>query len=77
MSPASAWHISKELVTKKSRPVTRPGGMWPWDTENLQNVETEPITLYSCLLQVAVLQQLAEGEQAGASKELDGSSEPQ
>lgn len=51
--------------------------MWPWDTENLQNVETEPITLYSCLLQVAVLQQLAEGEQAGASKELDGSSEPQ
>lgn len=43
--------------------------MWPWDTENLQNVETEPITLYSCLLQVAALQQLAEGEQARASKE--------
>lgn len=69
LSPASAWHISKELVTKKSRLVIRPGGMWPWDTENLQNVETELITLYSCLFQVAVLQQLAEGEQGEASNE--------
>lgn len=62
LSPASAWHISKESVTKKSRPVTRPGAMWPWDTENLQNVETELIILYSCL------QLLAEGEQGEASK---------
>lgn len=69
LSPASAWHISKELVTKKSRPVIRPGGMWPWDTESLQNVEIELITLYSCHLQAAVLRQLAEGEQGEASKE--------
>jgi hypothetical protein len=43
--------------------------MWPWDTESLQNVETELITLYSCLLQAAVLRQLAEGEQGEASNE--------
>lgn len=42
--------------------------MWPWGTENSQNVETELITLYS-LLQAAVLQRLAEGEQGEASNE--------
>ena len=69
LSPASAWHILKELVTKKSRPVIRPGGMRPRHTENAQDVETELIALSSCLLQGAGPQQGAEGAQGEASNE--------